>query len=350
MQQIATAIDNIFIKVSKFENCITSPLIIGLADHDAQLITINYIDLKIQNSKSRFIRNIDKYAISDFKIKLSYETWDNVFDNKDANFIYNSFLLTYLRVFYSSFPLRKLNTKCKSNAWITTGRTSCKLKRELYLVCKNSNDPLLKNHYKLYCKTLSNVIKEAKKCYYNKLIENSKNKIKTVWDITKSLTGVKANNEDVHQLNINGNIYNNSQTISDFFNNYFLFVIGKGHKAINQNNNNSADYLYQAFNKPFSNIRYQYSSPLCHICNKILSSGIFPTRLKYAVIKPIFKKGDKNDMSNYRPISHLPSFSKVFKKVFYARMYQHLINNNILVNEQFGFRTNYLQLLQPPLV
>jgi hypothetical protein len=83
----------------------------------------------------------------------------------------------------------------------------------------------------------------------------------------------------------------------------------------------------------------------CHICNKVLSSGIFPIRLKYAVIKPIFKTGDRSDISNYRPISLLPSFSKVFEKVLYVRMYQYLINNNILVDEQFGFRTN--QLLHP---
>ena len=44
-------------------------------------------------------------------------------------------------------------------------------------------------------------------------------------------------------------------------------------------------------------------------------------------------------MSNYRPISLLPEFSKVFKKVLYVRMYQYLINNNILDDERFGFRT-----------
>jgi hypothetical protein len=42
---------------------------------------------------------------------------------------------------------------------------------------------------------------------------------------------------------------------------------------------------------------------------------------------------------NYRPISLLPAFSKVLENVLYVRMYQHLINNNILVDEQFGFRT-----------
>jgi hypothetical protein len=50
----------------------------------------------------------------------------------------------------------------------------------------------------------------------------------------------------------------------------------------------------------------------------MFSSGIFPERLNYAVIKSIFKNGDWKDISNYRPILLLPAFSKVFKKV---RMY-----------------------------
>jgi hypothetical protein len=71
----------------------------------------------------------------------------------------------------------------------------------------------------------------------------------------------------------------------------------------------------------------------------MLSTGTFPLRLKYAEIKPIFKKGDKNKMVNFRPISLLTSFSKVFEKVIYTRLYQHTTCNFILANEQFGFRT-----------
>jgi len=50
--------------------------------------------------------------------------------------------------------------------------------------------------------------------------------MKTIWDITGTLTGTKTKNEDIHQLNINGNINYNLQTIPDFFNNY-LFITGK---------------------------------------------------------------------------------------------------------------------------
>jgi hypothetical protein len=79
----------------------------------------------------------------------------------------------------------------------------------------------------LYCKILSNIIQEAKKYYFSKQIEKSNNKIKNIWDITRLLTGIKTKHEDVHQLNINGNVNHNFQTTTDFFNNYFLFIKGK---------------------------------------------------------------------------------------------------------------------------
>jgi hypothetical protein len=71
-----------------------------------------------------------------------------------------------------------------------------------------------------------------------------------------------------------------------------------------------------------------------------LSTGIFPSRLKYSEIIPIHKKEDKTDMSNYRPISLLPTFSKILEKVIYKRLFSHLNNHNILAKEQFGFRKN----------
>jgi hypothetical protein len=214
----ATATDSIFINVSKFDDYIISPIVNGLSDHDAQLIAINNLNLKFLNNTPRFIRNIDKHGVFDFKTSLSLVTWDNVFENNDINSSYNFFLNTYLRVHYSSFPLRKLITKTNGNAWITTGiRTSCKHKRELYLLSKNSKDSILKNYYKLYCKILSNVIQEAKKYYFNKQIEKSYNKMKTTWDITRLLTGITTKHEDVHQLNINGNVNHNFQTTPDFF-------------------------------------------------------------------------------------------------------------------------------------
>jgi hypothetical protein len=71
-------------------------------------------------------------------------------------------------------------------------------------------------------------------------------------------------------------------------------------------------------------------------------SGTFPTRLKYVIVKPLLKKGDKENVANYRPISLLTSFSKVLKKIKYDRLLKHFETNNILAVEQFGFRTSSL--------
>ena len=68
---------------------------------------------------------------------------------------------------------------------------------------------------------------------------------------------------------------------------------------------------------------------------------MFPDRLKYAIIKPIFKKGDDQEVMNYRPISLLTSFSKVMEKLVYARLLDHINTNCILVNERYGFRSQY---------
>ena len=82
------------------------------------------------------------------------------------------------------------------------------------------------------------------------------------------------------------------------------------------------------------------SSPLSYICNKSMLSGTFPTRLKYAIVKPLLTKGDKENVANYRPISLLTSFSKVFEKIIYDRLLKHTETNNILAVEQFSFRTS----------
>jgi len=55
-------------------------------------------------------------------------------------------------------------------------------------------------------------------------------------------------------------------------------------------------------------------------------------------VRPLFKKGDITEFSNYRPISLLTSFSKIIKKIIYKRLYNYLNDSNILVGDQYGFR------------
>jgi len=123
--------------------------------------------------------------MAQFQKSLSYELWDQVFDGNDVNKIFNSFLNTYLRIFYATFPLKKINNGTKA-PWITIGiKTSSTQKRKLYLACKNNINRYIKGYNKCNCNILSKVIKEAKKHHYDNQIKNSTNKNKTTWDIAK---------------------------------------------------------------------------------------------------------------------------------------------------------------------
>ena len=77
---------------------------------------------------------------------------------------------------------------------------------------------------------------------------------------------------------------------------------------------------------------------ICHIINLMLSQGQYIDDLKIARVTPIFKKGDPLLMDNYRPISLLPTFSKIFERVIFNRLSSFLTTNNILYDSQYGFR------------
>jgi hypothetical protein len=102
-----SATDNIFINTFKFSSFSVYPIINGLSDHDAQCIVIRNIFEQNSNTYFHFNRKIDKSSIMDFNTKLSYESWENIFGEDNVNIIFNHFLNMYLRIFYSSFPLKK---------------------------------------------------------------------------------------------------------------------------------------------------------------------------------------------------------------------------------------------------
>lgn len=78
--------------------------------------------------------------------------------------------------------------------------------------------------------------------------------------------------------------------------------------------------------------------PITFIVNTILITGEFPEKLKIAKIIPIFKSGDTEDSSNYRPIALLPVLAKIVEKVISIRILSFLERNNILTANQHGFR------------
>ena len=183
------------------------------------------------------------------------------------------------------------------------------------------------------------------------------NKTKTTWNIINENINNRHGRQDIPSININGVITQNNQVIANTFNSYYSSVAQHITKNFNNSNvvgntHNTINYLHNILKQPLPLDKLKFvspaeienvakslkaknshgydeistkaikqsilyiSSPLAYICNLMLSSGVFPTRLKFAEIKPLYKKGDRMDITNYRPISLLPSFSKFLKKLF----------------------------------
>ena len=102
--------------------CYINAFLLKLSGHDAQLLTISTDYFYIPTHRSKTVRKINKYTVSDFIDKLSCESWDSIFNSEDVNAMFNSFLNIYLRIFYSNFTLKKV-TNCNNNDnnWVTLG-------------------------------------------------------------------------------------------------------------------------------------------------------------------------------------------------------------------------------------
>ena len=78
--------------------------------------------------------------------------------------------------------------------------------------------------------------------------------------------------------------------------------------------------------------------------NYLMKIGKFPDMLKTGKITPIYKKEDEEQLENYRPISTLPIFGKIFEKLIYKRLYNFFVAQNLLHDKQFGFRKKPLNI------
>jgi GTPase SAR1 family protein len=174
-----SAIDNIFIDYSRKDKHYICPFFNGLSDHDGQLLQFRNVDIPILINATQTYRKFDKPSILEFKLNLSFESWDDIFDDNDVNVLFKYFLSTYLRLFYASFPL-KFHRKNNNNStpWITPYiKMQCNLKRALYLLFQKYNISKIKNCFKALSKSLFKNVLEAKRSYYNNLLSTSDNKI-----------------------------------------------------------------------------------------------------------------------------------------------------------------------------
>ena len=209
--------------------------------------------------------------------------------------------------------------------------------------------------------------------YYDSKIQKANNKVKTTWDIIKTVTIKNTGNQKEDT-----NVINNTQKNAEAFNLYFSRIAEQliedsktknSYKRLDplinlRKNFNKMDEIIKLKNTTTHEIdkiirslntkdSHGYDgistrilklsapyiiSPLTFIINRILVSGTFPNRLKYSEVRPLYKKGDASDIANYRPVSLLTSFSKIIEKLIHKRLYHFLEQNDILVKDQHGFR------------
>ena len=146
----------------------------GLSDHEAQILILHNTNIQISRVHHHTKRQINEFTIREFKLNLSHESWEVICTENNVDVLFNCFLNTYLRIFYHSFPLKKMHHNLNNKAWITPGiKISSQHKRDLNLICRNTKDPKLKSYYKTYCRILSEVIKIFGISYlYNELENN----------------------------------------------------------------------------------------------------------------------------------------------------------------------------------
>ena len=103
----------------------------------------------------------------------------------------------------------------------------------------------------------------------------------------------------------------------------------------------SSTGIDQISNKLIKSMKDIIAEPLTIIINQMLNTGIFPDSLKVSKVIPLFKKDDPQIFSNYRPISLLPSLSKIFEKAIFLQLSNYLEINSLINSNQYGFRKKH---------
>ncbi len=202
-----------------------------------------------------------------------------------------------------------------------------------------------------------------------------KHDMKSTWATIKEIIGTRKENKDLpSSFNIDNEIITDKQQIAESMNNYFSTIGSKlsgestptrdyANYLTNINNQNSifisptsqeeilkiTRELKPKTSKDTNEISTKLMkqtintiiSPITHIMNLSLSKGTVPDMMKISKTIPIYKSGDEHSLNNYRPISLLPTFSKILEKLMYKRLVNFLEKNKLLYKHQYGFRKKH---------
>lgn len=367
-----SAIDNILTNLPK-ELYSIEGIITELSDHDAQLLKINVKSKKhINKILTMSCRKFTRANIDAFNNSLSNETWSDLY-NASVETKYDVFnsVLTYY--FDLCFPLVKSRINRSNEKWI-----NAELIREKEEIINLSNvvrvtkDKALKKTLKQKKKEFNCKINSSKRAFVENKIKTSNNVSKSTWRIiNKEIKNSDSSNIDNIKLFFNGQEVVEPASVCEVFNNHFINVVDNQvlpnllpTKPLSDYSNNTVCRKFsinfvseEEVNSIISSFQDKFSAgydgipmhvikqskmyllkPLAHIINSSIVSGIFPDKLKISKIVTVFKKGNKMDPANYRPLSILPALSKIYERVVYLQLINFLKNNHLFDKEQHGFR------------
>ena len=382
----ATLIDHIYINST---NSVVSSNVITLdiTDHLGTNVIISLnknFDRTVRPANRMADSNTCNYRVfnsandENFKNLIQGETWE-MGDNLDAEEKYDKFCDIYTKHYESAYPsknnsARRRHERAQPKPWILPWlEDAIHRKQLLYHDFIKHNTTANKVKYDKMKKFTEKHVNLSKRRYYAKFFEEHKDNSKKQWGLINELLNRGKKTSDIKKVvGENGESVTDNIGIAEQFNSYFSNIasnLKSGIRGDASNNYGSfmdrsnANTIYLSPAGPdeiatiirklknkstldtkvsaikiASNCSEKFNITLSNIVSASLAEGIFPSKLKCARVVPIHKGGSKTDVTCYRPISLLSSFSKIYEKVMHCRIVKFMEENDTLYKNQFGFR------------
>ncbi|CAM1306749.1 Uncharacterised protein at_DN0802, partial [Pycnogonum litorale] len=344
-----------------------------ISDHLPVFTTFANLTFHTSLPVNTYVYDFKKYNKNRFRTDTKKIQWET--DQKSANNMFNNFVHKFGNLCKQHLPKKTIKRKKQQRKpYITTGiLNSIKQKHKLFR--KMNSDPRnlnLRQNFITYRNLLNAIVVRAKTNYYHSSFLDNKNNAKKTWKLINELTRHKSYCKSAPKLiELDNETINNPLRIANEFNSFFS-SIGKSlqkdfprttedvTKHINQNLDSMflIPCTYQEISDMLKSINVHkaigiddeihpqllkdthdlIALPLTSIFNEVLKTGIFPDRLKVAKVTPIHKRGDPSKITNYRPISVLPTLSKILEKLLLQRLTSFFTKHNLLSRYQFAFQ------------
>jgi hypothetical protein len=374
----ATLIDNIVHNSISNNNHLKGILYSDITDH-YPVFLIDFSKSSTPRKKYFVVRDYSDKNKNAFKQKLQNTNWEFVLTSNNPAESFDEFHQTFLNMYNDSFPEKTIKSGYHTRKPWLTSEMKIKIKRKniLYIKSRKNPSPERISYYKCFRNNLNSEIRKAEREYYKNYIDMNKYNLKKTWRLLKNIINKRKDNTLHDTFVINGKQTNDSKKIANSFNKYFVNVGSTLSKQIPITNETHFKYLP---NKTLSSIYLRpvtkkeiikliknlkssspgwdnitadvvkesyelFIEPLLHVINLSLKHGYFPDNMKLAKVLPLFKSGDKMMFSNYRPISILPIFSKLFERVMYNKILNFIEKQRLFYINQFGFRNNHTTAL-----